>query len=209
MEKLNKLAELAAGLGGESWGYRRTTPYSRGYITGNDGRTIVQTTSGEVPANVCQFIEMADPETVLAIAEAFRSLEQRAEAAEAKLVSVTESRDQWKANAHEFSRCADRLEAKLAEMEKQEPIAHAWDVPKYPGSDRKVTELCSPKHKDAYPVYARPVPAINLAELVPGDYPLIRLQKAKLWIDRVMMDKPGMKEAKTISAILRKIEEAG
>lgn len=74
MEKLNKLAELAEELGGESWGYRRTTPYSRGYITGNDGRTIVQTTSGEVPANVCRFIEMANPGTILAIAEAFRLL---------------------------------------------------------------------------------------------------------------------------------------
>lgn len=30
-----------------------------------------------------------------------------------KLDEVTESRDQWKANAHEFSRCADRLEEKL------------------------------------------------------------------------------------------------
>ena len=74
MEKLNKLVELAKELGGESWGYRRTTPYSRGYITGHDGRTIVQATSGEVPANVCNFIEMADPETILAIAEEFRAL---------------------------------------------------------------------------------------------------------------------------------------
>lgn len=34
--------------------------------------------------------------------------------AEAQLVSVAESGEQWEANAHEFSRCADRLEAQLA-----------------------------------------------------------------------------------------------
>lgn len=75
MEKLRELADLARELGAESWVYRRNTPYSRGYITGKGGRTIVQTCDGEVPANVCRFIEMANPETILAIAEAFRELE--------------------------------------------------------------------------------------------------------------------------------------
>lgn len=46
-------------------------------------------------------------------------LQTKLEAAEAKLQAVTESRDQWEANAHEFSRCADRLEAKLAELERK------------------------------------------------------------------------------------------
>ncbi|MEN4544934.1 hypothetical protein [Pantoea agglomerans] len=54
----------------------------------------------------------------------------------------------------------------------------------------------------------RSAPAADLAGLVPSEFPAIRLQKAKLWIDRVLMDKPGMKEAQTISAILRNIEEA-
>lgn len=81
--KLNELVELAKELNGEDWRYSRTTPYSNGYITGKDGRTIVETTNGEVPANACRFIEMANPATILAIAEAFRALEQRAEAAEA------------------------------------------------------------------------------------------------------------------------------
>ncbi len=88
MEKLYELAELAKQMCGESWEYSRITSYSRGYITGKDGRTIVQTRSGLVPANACQFMEMADPAAILAIAEAFRALEQRAESAESKLVPV-------------------------------------------------------------------------------------------------------------------------
>ncbi len=42
---------------------------------------------------------------------------------------------------------------------------------------------------------------------LPDDFSEIRIQKAKLWIERVMLDKPGMKEAKTCAAILEFITE--
>ena len=87
-------------------------------------------------------------ENILAIAEAFRALEQD------------------KAT----------LEAKLAELEKQEPAAHAWDVPKFPGSSQMVTELCSPRQKDAYPVFKRPSPAVSLAELVTDGWKLVPVE---------------------------------
>ncbi len=57
---------------------------------------------------VASLMDGVNPHNVLELAD-------RLAKAEAQLVSVTESRDQWKANAHEFSRCADRLEAQLAE----------------------------------------------------------------------------------------------
>lgn len=37
---------------------------------------------------------------------------------------------------------------------------------------------------------------------LPDEFSEIRIKKAKLWIDRVMLDMPGMKEAKTCAAIL-------
>lgn len=139
----------------------------------------------------------AKPETILAIAEAFRALEQakvsaeherdchmdiadhfkeswvtqkqRAEAAEAKLQAVTESRDQWEANAHEFSRCADRLEAKLAELEKQKPTGllaintgDGWKI-----ADEAAYIFASEHGFAASELFTRPTPAADLAELVP------------------------------------------
>lgn len=83
-QKLNELAELARYFGGEEWQYTQASLYSNGYITGRGGRTIVQTSGGDVPANVCRYIQMADPETIVAIAEAFADMKQRAESAEAE-----------------------------------------------------------------------------------------------------------------------------
>lgn len=153
MEKLNELVELAKELNGESWGYRRTTPYSRGYITGKDGRTIVQTSSGEVPANVCRFIETADPETILAIAEAFRALEQRAEAAEHERdchMDITE-----------------HFKARCKELEQQKPYGYVHNLVNPPGGGVAASIFKEESRHYGRPVFTRPVPAINLAELVP------------------------------------------
>lgn len=88
MDKLNELVEMANKMGGESWCYTQSSIFSKGYITGTGGRTIVQTYNGDVPANACQFIRTADPAAILEIAEAFRDLERRAEAAEAQLAEL-------------------------------------------------------------------------------------------------------------------------
>lgn len=92
MDKLNELVELANKMGGESWCYTQSSIFSKGYITGMGGRTIVQTYNGDVPANACQFIRTADPATILEIAEAFRQLEQRAEAAETQLAELAKQK---------------------------------------------------------------------------------------------------------------------
>lgn len=42
---------------------------------------------------------------------------------------------------------------------------------------------------------------------LPDYFSEIRIKKAKLWIERVMLDKPGMKEAKTCGVILDFIDE--
>lgn len=92
-------------------------------------------------------------ESVATIAEAFRALEQRAEAAEAK----------------------------LAEMQRQEPIGRVdrgavTDSNEYP--DARV--LCLHDHvgweafQDGYELFARPVPAVSLMELVPEPFKVFR-----------------------------------
>lgn len=78
-DELQALVHLANQLKGEKWTYSRTTPFSRGYITGNDGRTIVQTYDGEVPANVCRYFELADPATILSIADKIHRLNAAAQ----------------------------------------------------------------------------------------------------------------------------------
>lgn len=89
-QKLEALTTLARNFGGEAWEFTRASIHSNGYITGRGGRTIVQTSGGDVPANVCRYIQQADPETILAIAEAFDQMKQRAEAAEAIVADVEE-----------------------------------------------------------------------------------------------------------------------
>ena len=144
---------------------------------------------------------------ILAIAEAFRALEQRAEAAEAKIQAVTESRDQWEANAREFSRCADRLEAKLSELEKQTPIYQLMEHGNWYDAEAHVFTEATNNGNIGRIVYTRPAPAINLAELVPPmkDRNMI----AHVYLDETTVDKPdaytkGFNECR--AAILRNIE---
>lgn len=116
---------------------------------------------------VVDYIAAMMPANILAIAEEFRALEQRAEAAEA-------SAKDWRNKA--MNQCAKRevAESKLAELEKQEPVGWMTDV--------EVDELHSGVAEEAYiyahadatstiPLFTRPAPAINLAELVPDEMP--------------------------------------
>lgn len=119
-QKLAALAALASELGGESWRYSRTSIFAHGYITGKGGRTIVETSSGDVPANACRFIEMADPEAMLAIAEAFDQMKQRAEAAEAIVADVEEvigllAEREWAEHCTETA-TGKRLEEAITEL---------------------------------------------------------------------------------------------
>lgn len=82
----------------------------------------------------------ANPTAILAIAEAFRALEQRAEEAEAK----------------------------LAELERQEPVAYSWRSFKKAQLTRTMPESWK-QPRDIKPLFTRPAPAINLAEMVPEE----------------------------------------
>lgn len=138
---------------------------------------------------------------ILAIEQAFRELEQRAEAAEAlnkhmelavrkaegvsealrrkseaaeaKLAENEKSSGFWgRAAASETIR-ANKAEAKLAELERQEPVA--FTSPFYwkelNGSGRVNCWLRNDRRDPDFKVelFTRPAPAINLAELVPPE----------------------------------------
>lgn len=105
--------------------------------------------AGQGTSEMVDFRVVANPDNILAIAEAFRALGQRAEAAEEK----------------------------LAELENQEPIGRvdrgeANDNNEYPG----VRVVCLHEQadwinfQDGTELFLRPAPAVSLAELVPGEY---------------------------------------
>lgn len=162
-------------------------------------------------------------------------MDKRAEAAEAKLAElqnqgpvVEVSVDGGAADDYTFTinkSLPDGVHelftrpAPAADLEKKEPSALRWrfkhnrDLPAmawtYIDNKKYFDEVRGMEGAEIEEVFTRPAPDADLAGLVPSEFPAIRLQKAKLWIDLVLMDKPGMKEAQTISAILRKIEDAG
>lgn len=91
-----------------------------------------------------KFKEAATPEQLREVAEAFRALQQRAEAAEAK----------------------------LAELEKQKAvgtvsIAMDWNTHRNIATVNMRPDLVVAEMKDGDELFTRPAPAINLAELVP------------------------------------------
>lgn len=143
-------------------------------------------------------------ESAAAIDEAFRALEQRA----------SNLNDGWLNAITE----RDEARAKLAELEKQDPVDFRW---RWASDDSSVWTYCHmDKFKDAVAafgdnviielVYSRPAPAINLADLVPKQV-TIREAIAALenheWCGTPASGyKAGVSD--TIAAILRNIEEA-
>lgn len=167
---------------------------------------------------VASLMDGVNPHHILAIAEAFQALEQRAEAAEATIkqqdeliLSYQETiRQQTEKLAEEkrinsklredragLSRECNAFEAKLDELAKQEAVA-------FVNAPRKAKMLYA---GERLPVdtnlYARPAPAVSLAELVPDkkstdiDYAYYPLTKAR---------HEGYNEC--VDDILRNIEES-
>lgn len=154
---------------------------------------------------------------VEAITEAFRELEQGKVSAEHERDCHMDIADYFKERWLTQKQRAEAAEAKLAELEKQEPV---WwldvsvELPPetYPGryrNDLPEAYLNCVKTAGGIPLFARPAPAADLAELVPdakairkeaGSYaPVYSLQEQQLFIDGATW---------LSAAILRNIEEA-
>lgn len=138
------------------------------------------------------FVLAASPENILAIAEAFRALEQRAEAAEAlnnhlelavrKAEGVSEALRR-KAEAAEAKLSAlqdgfaeairhkDRLADELNELAKQEPIYQLIDDGNWYDAEKYIYDECVRNGDKGRIVFTHPAPAADLAELVPVAIP--------------------------------------
>lgn len=101
MEKLNELAEQAkfsADWHGSDWSsalcQKKDGKQAHEIICESRGEAVISTGSNSNEASwLCDYLELCSPENILTIAEAFRDLEQRAEAAEAKLAELDKQRN--------------------------------------------------------------------------------------------------------------------
>lgn len=180
------------------------------------------------------------------VVEAFRALERTADVNMAAAQAMRDDMYHWKqrAEAAEAERSAlqdgfaeairhkDRLADELNELAKQEPVA--WtsqaNLVTLKSEQCKTLEFMTGDksiYSNPVPLYARPAPAVSLAELVPCPYPCgwnnllsHSMTDAAFLASGLVEDEPvsaGQRESvvlnndrliKVITAILRKIEEA-
>lgn len=232
MQKLNELvdqAKFVAGCHGSDWSSAlcqdKDGNQSHEIICESRGEAVISTGSDSNESSwLCDYLELCSPENIIAIAEEFRSLEHRASNLNDGWLNAIAERDsaktesaKWKEEAIKAHEESEILLAKLAELEKQEPIDFRW---RWASDENAVWTYC---HMDRLPdavaafgdnvtfelVYNRPAPAADLAKLVPdakeirkeaGGYaPVYSLQEQQLFIDGATW---------LSAAILRNIEEA-
>lgn len=90
------------------------------------------------------------------IAETLRSMERTADANMAAAQAMRDDMYHWK----------QRAESAEAKLEKQQPMAYRWESPV---NGKICYDGIKPLGVISQPLYLRPAPAINLAELVPDE----------------------------------------
>ena len=144
------------------------------------------------------------------IGENLRALEQRAEAAEARANNLN---DGWLNAIAE----RDEARAKLAELEKQEPVAYVMGEETIEdfNSGYEFFAVRDAEHEEemeSIPLFTRPAPATDLAELVPDNDLMRVISFAKFVIKCVRKNGEyaplSSQEPDEITAILRNIEGA-
>ncbi|KAA5932363.1 MULTISPECIES: hypothetical protein [unclassified Pantoea] len=216
MEKLNELVELAKKATSGKW----IADSGEGWdaiISQQDmvnGNFIISEFIGPDSKANKDFVLAASPENILAIAEAFRALEQRAEAAEADNRKLLKTIYEEKGVA---LRIVDKLhaaEAKLAELEKQEPVAYTGAEELKVMQQGTYADMFTPH--DSYksdpqwiPLFIRPAPAINLAELVPREIEITVTEGVRHGLVNGSICNPHRADGwnACVAAILRNIEE--
>jgi len=180
MKELNELVEMAKEISSKRW-----------FLNSDEEVTAFDNDAGAddseeafigCAANIqlAKYIAAASPETVLAISEAFLALEQRAEAAEAK----------------------------LAEHEKQEPVIEA--IVDGRATDDYLFNINKPLPNGIHELFTRPVPAVSLAEMVPRVIPKAVYEVIYQECGGFVESNANAQTIWTVcrAAILRNIEEA-
>lgn len=159
--------------------------------------------------SLCYLMQNVNPHHILAIDEAFQALQHRAEAADVEKAGAEERCRMMFDSKNHWAERARAAEAKLAELENQPPVSmrYRWAPPhmkmpdgsQFYGDWKLVGDAATAnpgKDYERVNLYARPAPAINLAELVPPEADGSNLPFAA----------EGWNACR--AAILRKIEEA-
>ena len=134
----------------------------------------------------------------------FKAMQQRAEAAEAKAERNLMGAHAWEKHARRATAERDVLQAKLADLDRQEPYGWLIGLPGlYPAFTldyRNVEQAIAARGYEITPIYTRPAPAINLAELA---------EVIRRVIDTGALTKPEHEsDEAALCAIVRNIEEA-
>lgn len=82
------LREAAVRAGGGKWIYIRTLSLSSAYITEETGATVINCTAGDVPAKCAGFLELANPDTVLALLDENLQLQRDKDSLEAVAIAM-------------------------------------------------------------------------------------------------------------------------
>lgn len=178
MEKLNELVEQAKEMSqihGSEWD-NALSKYPDGAIqfevVSTQGETIV-TTGRDKKADswLCDYLVLCSPGNILAIAEEFRALEKN-------LAEVRQYNLEYAQREVELEQRAESVEAKLAELEKQEPYGYVAESPCSSGYGGMMHEF-SIDRRDAehdanqaegfvIELFTRPAPAADLVFPVDG-----------------------------------------
>lgn len=212
MKELNELVEQAkemSALHGPEWSSalckEKDGSMHHAIISESQNDFFISTGSDKNPASwLCDYLELCSPANILAIAEAFRAREQRAKIAEADSAS-------WKEEAIKAHEESEVVLAKLAELEKQEPIA--WtsqaNLDTLKSETPKTLEFMTGDisiYSNPVPLFTRPTPAVSLAKLVPDEKIEANFEMHR-WAEKAMdiREVKGWNDCR--AAILRNIEE--
>ncbi|HCD3048219.1 TPA: ead/Ea22-like family protein [Klebsiella variicola] len=136
-EQAQSLKAAAEKAGLEKWTTSYLPPFGRHFIVSPAGKTIINLTDGEVPANCARFIALANPANVTALVDAL-------EKAQSKIIELQQGYE-IDPRTHEII----DLQERIAELEYRTVTAAAADV--LAERQRQVTtEGWSPKHDDQY-----------------------------------------------------------
>lgn len=147
--------------------------------------------------------EYCNSDRMIAFAEAFRALEQRAEAAERERDEAVKLRLEVSGSLSSATIRYETAEAKLAELDKQEPVVWCNENDlKLMVNKRMIGGMMTVRHHGERPLFTRPAAAINLADLLPDE--MTSKQASRSYGGEVAGYRDGFNAC--IAAILRNIE---
>lgn len=152
-------------------------------------------------------VDGVDPNGSLVRYVDYIALEQRAEAAEAALAEEKRITSKLIQDRAMMARECNAFEEKLAELGKQEPVVWCNENDlSLMVNKRMIGGMMTVRHHGERPLFTRPAPSINLAELVPDEKKEEHFEFHR-WAEKAMHIREVKGWNDCCAAILRKIKE--